>query len=72
MSDNTSFQQRIKKFSRFITTKIKRNHVFDQSIVVARRHSSYIQQPISKDDTELMPKDGRLLFYNEYPHLSNY
>lgn len=70
MSDNhsTSFQQRLKKLSQFITTKIKRHHGFDHdhdgttnnNSVVARRHSSYIQ-PIMKDTHPIESKDGNII-----------
>ena len=50
MSESNRFHQRIKKFSRFITSKVRekrQNSMVDpvfQKRDIVRRHSSYIQQ----------------------------
>lgn len=49
MSDK-SFQQRIKKLSRFFSIKLKKDTGIHNPSVVVRRHSSYIQ-PIESMET---------------------
>ncbi|KAG2192120.1 hypothetical protein INT46_006902 [Mucor plumbeus] len=84
-NNNNTFQRKIKKFSKFITTKVKEktlsksqiqveedqedeDEIFQDSII-ARRHSSYIHQPV-REPTAIpaITRDQAILKQDLYQH----
>ena len=88
-NNNNTFQRKIKKFSKFITTKVKEktlsksqiqveedqedeDEIFQDSII-ARRHSSYIHQPVREPTAipaitrdQAILKQGKMYLIDKY------